>query len=93
MVVAVLRADLRLPEAFSLKDKRSVIHSLVQRTAQRFRVSAAEVGAQDDIRRALVGVAVVSGEGTHAEQVLQSVLRFMESEYPVEVVSGEVERR
>lgn len=93
MVVAVLTAELRLPEAFTLKDKRSVVKSLVQRTAQRFRASAAEVGLLDDVRRAIVGVAVVSASAAHADSVLQSALRFIEGTYPVEVVSGEVEHR
>jgi len=93
VVVAVLTAEFRLPGAFTLKDKRSVVKSLVQRTAQRFRVSAAEVGLQEDIRGALIGVAVVSASSTHADQVLQAAQRFMEGEYPVELVSGGVEHR
>ncbi len=93
VIVAVLRAELRLPEAFTLKDKRSVVKSLVQRTAQRFRASAAEVGLQNDVRRALVGVAVVSTSAAHADSVLRSALGFMEGTYPVDVVSGEVEHR
>lgn len=93
MTVAVLTAELHLSDTFSLKDKRSVVKSMVQRAAQRFRVSAAEVGHQDDIRRALVGVAVVSADAGHADAVLQSVLRFMEAEYPVELVHGGVEHR
>ncbi len=93
MVVAVLTAEFRLPAAQTLKDKRSVVQSLVRRTAQRFRVAAAEVGLQDDVRRAEVAVAVVSGEWRHAEQVLQEALRFMESQYPVEFIDGGVERR
>lgn len=93
VVVAVLTAEFRLPEALTLKDKRSVVKSLVQRTAQRFRASVAEVGLQGDIKGALIGVAVVSGSAAHADQVLQSALRFMEDEYPVELVSGEVEHR
>ncbi len=93
VVVAVLTAEFHLPETFSLKDKRSVVKSMVQRAAQRFRVSAAEVGHHDDVRRALVGVAVVSGDGAHADQVLDSVLAFMEAEYPVELVHGGVEHR
>jgi uncharacterized protein YlxP (DUF503 family) len=93
VVVAVLTAELHLPTAFTLKDKRSVVKSLVQRAAQRFRVSAAEVGYHDDVRRALIGVAVVSAEAEHADQVLHAVLRFMETEYPVELVRGGVEHR
>jgi uncharacterized protein YlxP (DUF503 family) len=93
LVVAVLTALFRVPAAQSLKDKRSVVQSLVRRTAQRYRVSAAEVGHLDDVRRAEVAVAVVSGDGRHAEQVLQAALRFMEESYPVELISGGVEQR
>jgi hypothetical protein len=91
--VAVLTAEFRLPEAFTLKDKRSVVQSMLQRVAQRFRVSAAEVGLHDHVAAARVAVAVVSTSGTHADQVLQAALRFLEGGYPVELVSGEVEHR
>jgi len=93
VVVAVLQADLRLPEAFSLKDKRSVVQSLLRRSERRFRVCAAEVGWQDDLGRARIAAAMLSADGVQAERVLQSMLRFIESEYPVEVLSAEVERR
>ena len=93
MVVAVLTAEFRVPAAQSLKDKRSVVQSLVRRTAQRYRVSAAEVGHLDDGRRTEVAVAIVSGDGRHAEQVLQAALRFIETSYPVEYIGGGVEQR
>lgn len=93
MVVAVLTAEFRVPAAQSLKDKRSVVQSLVRRTAQRYRVSAAEVGHLDDVRRTEVAVAIVSGDGRHAEQVLQAALRFIETSYPVEYIGGGVEQR
>lgn len=93
MVVAVLTALFRVPTAQSLKDKRSIVQSLVRRTAQRYRVSAAEVGHLDDVRCAEVAMAVVSGDGRHAEQVLQAALRFIEQTYPVEYIGGGVEQR
>lgn len=93
MVVAVLTASFRLPQASTLKDKRAVVKSMVQRCAQRFAVSAAEVGWLDDPRRALVAVAVVSGEARHADQVLASALAFMERSYPVDLIDSAVEHR
>ena len=93
MWVGVLTAEFRLPQASTLKDKRSVVKSMLQRAAQRFRVSAAEVGLHDDPRRALVAVAVVSREGAHGRQVLDAVLGFAESAYPVELIDAAVESR
>jgi uncharacterized protein YlxP (DUF503 family) len=93
VVVGVLTAEFLLPESSTLKDKRSVVKSMIQRCGQRFRASAAEVGLQDDARRALVAVAVVSASPRHVDEVLQAALAFMEGNYPVELVRGGVEHR
>ena len=93
VVVAVLTAEFRLPQASTLKDKRCVVKSMVQRCGQRFRAAAAEVGLQDDPRRALVAVALVSVSGRHADQVLAAALEFMEGSYPVELIDAGVEHR
>ncbi len=93
LVLAVLRLELRLSGAFSLKDKRAVLQSLLRRSAQRFHVSVAEVDHQDDMRRAGIAVAVVGSDGRVLERVLSQVLAFIEAGYPVEVLSQEVERR
>ena len=71
---------LHIPEARSLKDKRSVVRSLVERLRHRLNVTAAEVGLQDDRRRAQVGFAVVSGSASAARRVAEEALRFAERE-------------
>lgn len=93
MVVCVLSAEFRLPEADTLKEKRQVVRSLVRRTQQRFGASVAEVGWHDQPDRLQVAAALVSTEGVHAERVLQAALAFMEREYPVELMAAGVERR
>ena len=93
VVVVVLRAELRFAEAFSLKDKRAALQSLLRRIAQRFRVSVAEVAHQDEIRRGEIAVAVVGSDGRVAERVLRQVLAFVDADHRIEVVSREVERR
>ena len=93
MVVAVLTAGFALPQASTLKDKRSVVQSMLERVGRRFRASAAEVGWQDTPSRTLVALAVVSSTGRHADRVLQAALEFMEEDYPVELISAEVEHR
>ena len=93
MVVSVLSAEFRLPGADTLKEKRQVVQSLLRRTAQRFRLSIAEVGWQDQADRLRLGAAVVSTAGVHGERVLHAVLDFIEREYPVELMGAGVERR
>ena len=79
-----------LPGAASLKDKRQVRRSLMDKTRQRFNVSIAEVGAQDIHQRLIIGVAVISGDASHARRSLDEVIRFMEEHAGAELT--EVER-
>jgi len=77
MFVALLRLDLRLPDATSLKDKRSVIRSL-SAGLRRLNCAVAEVDHQDLRQRATLAVATVAGEGFHARRVLVSAEREAE---------------
>lgn len=95
MHVAILKARIHVPEARSLKDKRQVVKSLLERAHQRFGVAAAEVEDQDVHRIAVLGFAAVSGSLSHAREVLGKVLESLRFhpkarliDHAVEVVSG-----
>ena len=67
-----------IPHATSLKDKRQVCRSLIDKTRQRFNASVAEVDTQDQHRTLTIGVALVSGDAGHAESSLNEIIRYME---------------
>ena len=48
-----------IPHATSLKDKRQVCRSMIDKTKKRFNVSIAEVDTQDMLQTLTIGVAVV----------------------------------
>jgi uncharacterized protein YlxP (DUF503 family) len=73
MFVGIVRVDLHLPSATSLKDKRSVVRSLKDRIRQHAHASVAEVDFQDLWQRAALGIAVVSGEKHQVDELLQTV--------------------
>ncbi|MET0339540.1 MAG: DUF503 domain-containing protein [Polyangiales bacterium] len=77
MVVGILRVVLSLPWNDSLKGKRSVVKSIVERARVRFHVAAAEVEDLDQHRRATLGFAVVSNDGRHAQSVLDKLVGFI----------------
>jgi len=79
MIVGVARVTLALPAAQSLKDKRSVVKSLLARLQNRFNVSAAEVAAQDTWGTAVIGITCTSTSAGHADEMLAGVLRFVET--------------
>jgi len=78
-----------IPHATSLKDKRQVCRSIVDKTRQRFNVSVAEVDTQDIHQTLTVGIAVVSGEYSHAQQSLDEIIRFMEGHADAELTGVE----
>ena len=78
MVVGVCQISLSLPGVTSLKAKRSIVRKVLDRTANRFNVSVAEVGQQDAHRQAMLGFAVVSGDLRHANSMLDSIASFVE---------------
>jgi len=67
-----------IPHAASLKDKRQVSRSLIDKARQRFNASISEVGTQDVRQTLTVGIAVVSGESAHAQISLDEIIRYME---------------
>jgi len=91
LIIGVLTVELHLGEASSLKDKRRVLKSLIERTKNRFNVSVAEVGEQDTWQRSVVGIAFVSCEKAHAHQVLAAVVRFIESQGSVFITDYQTE--
>jgi uncharacterized protein YlxP (DUF503 family) len=78
MVVGIARVTLYLEAADSLKEKRRVIKSLLQRIHNRFNVGAAEVSDLDDHRIATLGITCVSNSGPHCDEVLANVVSFIE---------------
>jgi uncharacterized protein YlxP (DUF503 family) len=79
MVVGIVRCELHLPAAQSLKDKRQVVRSLKERIRERVQASVAEVEFQDLWQRAAIGIAVVGTDGGHVRERLNDARRIVES--------------
>src|SRR6266849_10744665 len=79
LTVGLMRVVIHLPDSGSLKSKRMIVGGLLQRVRQQLKVAAAEVGELDRWQLAELAIATVSGDGRHADEVLASVLRYIES--------------
>ena len=81
----------QIPQSTSLKDKRQVCRSIVDKTRQRFNASVSEVGSQDLHKTLTIGIAVVSGDAAHAQNSLDEIIRFMERNSDAELMSVEID--
>ena len=88
MHIAAAQVTLQIHGAFSLKDKRRAIHSVVSKLRNRHSVSAAEVDPNSSWDSATIGIAVVSGDRRTANQILERALALVESAAPEAEVIG-----
>ena len=91
MTVGIARIQFRLHGNQSLKEKRRVVKSLVEKSRHRFNVAVAEVEDQDVHQRATLGVAVVGNDGRVLNSVLDHLIKYMDSLNLADLVSHEIE--
>jgi len=89
MFVIALTAKLHCEASQSLKQRRQAVRPIIEGARQRFSVSVAEVGGQDTWQRCDIGIALVSGSVSVAEQLADDVERFIWSFPDVTVLTIE----
>ncbi|MBF0160923.1 MAG: DUF503 domain-containing protein [Magnetococcales bacterium] len=78
--VAVLEVRLDLPGVRSLKEKRGIVKSLLERLRHRFQVAVAEVAHQDHWQTAGLGVAAIGNDVAVLQGWMQKVVQFIETD-------------
>jgi hypothetical protein len=80
MVIGIVSITISIPEARSLKDKRSVIRSLKDRIVQRMNVSVAEVGRQDEWRFSELAFVTVAANSTIVQSRVADISKAVRSD-------------
>ncbi len=92
MVVGVVRMEFFIPGNNSLKGKRQLVKSLVNRLEARFKkISVAEVDEQDLWQKAVIGVSTVGSSQALVDRCINEVIAFVEGFDGLELISAEVE--
>jgi len=68
-----------------------VARSVIDKTRKKYNASVAEVDTQESHQLLTIGIAVVSGEHSHAQNMLDDIIRFMERNADAELVSSVIE--
>jgi uncharacterized protein len=91
MIVAVARLILIIHDNNSLKGKRKVVKSLIEKVRHRFDAAIAEVEDHDLWQKAQIGVALVGNDAKLLESRLQQIMQFVESQHLAEIIDSQVE--
>ena len=89
MVVGVLRVEVRLPGAQSLKDKRSGMQRFKEQLRGRFNIAVAEVDPNELWQRATVGISSIGETRAYVEKLLAQVTAWLRETRLVELIRVE----
>ena len=89
MFVRVITVTLFIGEAQTLKDKRQVIQSIINKLHNKLNVSVAEVDYQDQWQRSRLGIAFLSNQLSFLDTIEQEIFKLVETQYPVEITEVE----
>jgi len=91
MVIAVLKVDLYIHGASSLKDKRTVIRGIKDRIGKKFNVSIAELDFQDKWQRAQIGIVQIGNDFNYVEKNMNTIFKILDSNDFAEMMEHSLE--
>jgi uncharacterized protein len=91
MVVGTLKIEFMLFDNRSLKGKRKVVRSMVDKVKARFNVSIAEVGANDKWQKIELGICAVGNDRRHIDSSLNHILFFLDDLCLAQIVNTEMD--
>ncbi len=86
-----MQIEIRIEDSFTLKDKRRVLKSLIERTKRNFNVSIAEVDNNEIVNFATLGLSTVSNSTRFIDEVFDKILGFLENNFNIEIVKAKRE--
>ncbi|HBR01813.1 MAG TPA: DUF503 domain-containing protein [Ruminiclostridium sp.] len=91
MFVGVLNIEVFISEPQSLKEKRRIIKSLIERLKNKFNIAVAETGKLDSWNYCELGLVCVSNEAGHADSMMNAAVNFIETQGSVELTNVKTE--
>ncbi len=90
MFVGTLRIELHFPQAHSLKGKRQIMKSMVERTRARFNVSVAEIDHHELWQRGCIGIAAVGLSESGLRDLLGRIAGGIRQAHEAEVLDAHI---
>ncbi|HBH13154.1 MAG: YlxP-like protein [Clostridiales bacterium 38_11] len=89
MIVMACEIELLIYESNSLKDKRQVIKSIINRLRERYNISVSETDYLDKWNRSKIAAVTVSNSLVFGEQVIDKIIGFVNKDTRVEIIGVE----
>ncbi|MFZ7120979.1 MAG: DUF503 domain-containing protein [Eubacteriaceae bacterium] len=91
MVSIICQVEILIYESKSLKEKRSVIKSIINKTKSKFCISIIESDYHDYWQKTKLGFSLCSIDSSHALKKYQEIIKYIESSPYIEIYNIEKE--
>lgn len=91
MIVGICTIKLTIFEADSLKYKRSILKSIMERLKNKFNISIAEIDLNDTWQSSIIGFSCVTNDSGYANKIINKVISFIDMDTRVEIVDINIE--
>ncbi|MEO8396893.1 MAG: DUF503 domain-containing protein [Chloroflexota bacterium] len=92
IIIGLCTVEFELPGVTTLKEKRSILKSMLARLHNQFNISAAEVDFQDALQASVIAFTTVTNDTRHANHTISTILNWIEANYPdALIVNQEIE--
>lgn len=91
MKVLLLKVRLHASWVHSLKEKRMIVKSIIQRLKNKFNISVGEVDEQDIHKTIVIGITAVCGSSAQVDSTMENIIAFIEENTDAEIVGIENE--
>lgn len=91
MIILFMKVELRASWVHSLKEKRMVIKSIVQKLKNKFNISVSEVEDQDIHKTIVIGIAGICANSAQCDSIMENIITFIECNTDAEIIDIEKE--
>jgi uncharacterized protein len=86
MKLVLMKVTLRASWVHSLKEKRMIVNSIVQKLKNKFNISVAEIDEQDIHKTIVIGIAGICGTSSQIDSTMENIITFIECNTDAEII-------
>jgi uncharacterized protein YlxP (DUF503 family) len=89
--ILFIKITLRACWVHSLKEKRMIVKSIIQKLKNKFNISVSEISDMDIHQRIVIGITGVCANSSQKDSTMENIINFVENNTDAEIINIEKE--
>ncbi|MBE6087180.1 MAG: DUF503 domain-containing protein [Clostridium beijerinckii] len=86
MNILFMKVTLRASWVHSLKEKRMIVKSVIQKLKNKFNISVSEAYEQDVHKTIVIGIAGIYSNSAQSDSTMENIITFIENNTDAEII-------